>query len=140
VIINVVAPRRISEQTLNLSPDGTLHYVERFDATLTSIFALRRFPFDSQTLQIIVHPFVQQQPTVTFVPSLGSAWTANEFATCTALSSWRIGSFTSRVGTAAGRLDRPISETRFEVLVQRRSGLYLLKVFLPLLLMVFVSW
>ena len=140
VIINVVAPRHISEQTLNLSPDGTLHYAERFNATLTSTFALKRFPFDSQTLQIIVHPFVEQQPIVTFVPLLGSAWTVTEFATYTALSSWRMGSFTSRVGRTVGRFGRPISETRFEVSVQRRYEFYLLKIFLPLLLMVFVSW
>jgi len=140
VIINVVAPRRISEQALNVGPDGTLHYAERFNATLTSTFALKRFPFDSQTLQIIVHPFLQQQPIATFIPSLDSAWTATGFATYTALSSWRMGSFTSRIGTVAGRFGRPISETRFEVSVQRRYEFYLLKVFLPLLLMVFVSW
>ena len=46
-----------------------MSYVERFDAFLTSTFHLKSFPFDTQKLEIIVHPFTDQQQFVSFVPN-----------------------------------------------------------------------
>ena len=62
MIINVVEPRDIYETSLRVEPDGLMSYVERFDGVLTSTFRLKSFPFDTQELEIIVHPFTNQQP------------------------------------------------------------------------------
>jgi hypothetical protein len=68
-------------------------------------------------------------------------WTAPEFNTYSSLESWRFKSLTFNIGSAASQFaGHAISEVRFEITVERRYGFYLWKVFLPLLLMVIVSW
>jgi hypothetical protein len=141
VIINVVGPRHTYETSLRVEPDGLMSYVERFDAALTSTFHLKSFPFDAQKLEIIIHPFTVQQPFVTFVPSQLPVWTAAEFNTYSSLESWRFKSITSDVRLAASQFGKnTMAEARFEIAVVRRYGFYLWKVFLPLLLMVIMSW
>ena len=141
VIINAIEPRRIDETSLQVAPDGLVSYVERFDALLTSTFHLRAFPFDTQKLEVIVHPFTNQQQSIVFIPSQLPVWTATEFNSYSSLESWRFESLTFNLSLAASQLGRhAISETRFEITVARRYGFYLWKVFLPLLLMVIVSW
>jgi hypothetical protein len=141
VIINVVTPRQTYETTLRVEPDGLVSYVERFDALMTSTFHLKSFPFDAQKLEVIVHPFTDQQRSVAFVPDLLPVWTATEFSTYSSLESWHFRSLTFELGTAASQFGKhAVAEARFEITVQRRYGFYLWKVFLPLLLMVVVSW
>ncbi len=141
VIINVVEPRQVYETSMRVEPDGTVSYVERFDALVTSTFHLKSFPFDAQKLEIIVHPFTDQQQFVSFVPSLLPVWTATEFNTYSSLESWHFESLTYELGTAGSQFgEHAVAEARFEIAVQRRYGFYLWKVFLPLLLMVVVSW
>ena len=141
VIINAVEPRQTDDISLQVEPDGLVSYVERFDALITSTFHLKVFPFDTQKLEVIVHPFIDQQQTVAFVPSQLPAWTATEFNTYSSLESWRFKSLTFNISSAASQFSRHgISEARFELTVERRYGFYLWKVFLPLLLMVIMSW
>ena len=141
VMINVVAPRNTYERSLRVAPDGLISYVDRFDAVLTSTFRLKAFPFDKQKLEVIIHPFTVQQPFVTFVPSELPIWTAAEFNSYSSLESWRFKSITFEIGEAASQFGKnTMAEARFEIAVERRYGFYLWKVFLPLLLMVIMSW
>ncbi|MBV8359838.1 MAG: hypothetical protein JO189_18160 [Deltaproteobacteria bacterium] len=141
VIINAIEPRQTYETSLQVAPYGLVSYVERFDALLTSTFHLKAFPFDTQKLEVIIHPFTDQRQSVVFVPSQLPVWTATEFNTYSSLESWRFESLTFNLSSAASQFGRhAISEARFEITVERRYGFYLWKVFLPLLLMVIVSW
>jgi hypothetical protein len=141
VMINVAEPRGIYERSLRVAPDGLMSYAERFDAVLTSTFHLKSFPFDKQLLEVIIHPFTVQQPFVTFVPSQMPVWTAAEFNSYSSLESWRFKSIAFEIGEAASQFgNNTMAEARFEIAVERRYGFYLWKVFLPLLLMVIVSW
>jgi hypothetical protein len=141
VMINVVGPRHTYETSLRVEPDGLMSYVERFDAALTSTFHLKSFPFDAQKLEIIIHPFTVQQPFVTFVPSQLPVWTAAEFNSYSSLESWQFKSITFGIQSAASQFGKnTMAEARFQIAVERRYGFYLWKVFLPLLLMVIMSW
>jgi hypothetical protein len=141
VIINAVSPRQAYETSLRVRPDGLVSYVERFAVLVTSTFHLRSFPFDTQTLEVIVHPFANQQHFVAFVPSQLPVWTATEFSSYSSLESWRFKSLSFNISWASNEFGgHAIAEVRFEITVQRRYGFYLWKVFLPLLLMVMVSW
>ncbi len=141
VIINVATPRHTYETSLRVAPDGLVSYAERFDALLTSTFSLKPFPFDAQKLEVIIHPFAVQQPFVTFVPNQLPVWTATELSTYSSLESWQFKSIAVGIGKVASEFGaNSMAEIRFEIAVQRRYGFYLWKVFLPLLLMVVVSW
>ena len=141
VIINVVEPRQTHETSMRVTADGTVYYVERFDALVTSTFHLKPFPFDRQKLEVLVHPFTDQQQYIDFVPSSLPVWTAAEFSSYSSLESWQFRSLTYELNRAPSEYGKQaIAEAKFEIAVERRYGFYLWKVFLPLLLMVIVSW
>ena len=139
-MINAAAPRSRDEIAIMVSPDGTVRYAERFISSLSSKFELRRFPFDQQRLIVIIHPFLVDGPRMKFHLDKTSTWTASEFKTFSSLAQWHLTSLHSEllIAPTYGGLTMP--EARFEIDVERRSSFYLWKVFLPLLLMVFLSW
>ena len=49
---------KTSQSLLSADRSGLVTYIERFDATLSSDFDLRKFPFDTQNLRFQFHPFL----------------------------------------------------------------------------------
>ncbi len=138
-MLNAVTPRDKRYQTLTVSPDGTVHYAERFHAELSSRFMLRRFPFDEQSLNIHLSPFINDISGETLgIASQESAIRAEERA-YNSLAQWEVGSITARTGTAR-QFKKDVTEVIFSIHVKRHYGFYVWKVFIPLLLMVFLSW
>jgi hypothetical protein len=139
-MINAAAPRQRDEVSVMVSPDGTVRYAERILVRLSSRFELRRFPFDRQRLLVIIHPFLAYGPNIKFELNSESTWTATEFASFSSLAQWRLMGLQSQVLTAPAYGGHTVPEARFEIDVERRSSFFIWKVFLPLLLMVFLSW
>jgi len=65
-MINAAEPRTRYDTSIRVTPNGTVHYAERCKVGLSSKFALRRFPFDRQSLVIIIHPFLVDGPRISF--------------------------------------------------------------------------
>ena len=139
-MINAATPRTRYDVSITVTPDGTVRYAERLVAKLSSSFALRRFPFDRQQLIVLIHPFLATGPAIRFTLDKTSTWTASEFRSYSSLAQWHLLSLQSQVGTAPTYSGLRVAEARFEIDVARRSSFYLWKVFLPLTLMVFLSW
>jgi hypothetical protein len=139
-IINAAVPRTRDDLSIRVSPDGTVRYVERFIVSLSSRFELRRFPFDQQQLIVIIHPFLPDGPRVKFKLDANSTWTASEFQSFSSLAQWHLTRLHSELLSVPAYGGLTVPEARFEIDVTRRSSFYLWKVFLPLLLMVFLSW
>jgi hypothetical protein len=139
-MINGASPRARGDVSIRVAPDGTVKYAERCKVELSSRFALRRFPFDRQSLLIIIHPFLVDGPRVKFSLADHATWTASEFDSYTSLAQWDLTAVEPQIRTAAMYGGLSVPEARFEISVERRSSFYLWKVFLPLLLMVFLSW
>jgi hypothetical protein len=139
-MINAASPRSRQEISIIVSPDGTVQYAERIVVTLSSSFHLRRFPFDQQRLLIIIHPFLAEGPRLKFKLDSESTWTASEFTSFSSLAQWHLTGLRSQLLDAATYGGMTVPEARFQIDVTRRSSFYLWKVFVPLLLMVFLSW
>ena len=139
-MINAASPRSRTEVSITVSPDGTVRFAERLAVTLSSSFHLRRFPFDQQHLLVIIHPFLADGPRLRFKLDNESTWTASEFTSFTSLAQWHLNGLRSQLLDAATYGGMTVPEARFEIDVTRRSSFYLWKVFVPLLLMVFLSW
>jgi neurotransmitter-gated ion-channel len=123
-----------------VSPDGTVRFAERLVVTLSSSFELRRFPFDRQRLLVIIHPFLADGPRISFNLNKQSTWTASEFTSFSSLAQWRLTGLHPQLLSAPTYGGLTVPEARFEIDVTRRSSFYMWKVFVPLLLMVFLSW
>lgn len=139
-ILNAATPRTRYDSSIRVEPDGIVNYVERFRVGVSSKFALRRFPFDRQALEVLIHPFLIADPRIRFKLGDNATWTASEFESYSSLAQWRLTAVEPRVGMAPTYGGQTIAEARFAISVERRSSFYVWKVFLPLLLMVFLSW
>ena len=139
-MINAAEPRTRDEVSIIVSPDGAVRYAERILVKLSSRFELRRFPFDSQRLVVLIHPFLTYGPRIQFQLNETSTWTATEFKDFSSLAQWHLKGLRSAVGVVPTYAGLTMPEARFEIGVERRSSFYVWKVFLPLLLMVFLSW
>ena len=139
-MVNAATPREKYDIAIIVSPDGTVSYSERCKATLSSKFLLRRFPFDRQLLSIVIHPFISNWHNISFSLNDHKTWVSNELNSYSSLAQWQLLQV-SPVLTSAQLYDgSQIAELRFQILVRRHSTFYMWKVFLPLTLMVFLSW
>ena len=108
-------------------------------AELSSRFMLRRFPFDEQSLNIHLSPFINDISGETLgIASQESAIRAEERA-YNSLAQWEVGSITAPA-PARPVSSKGVTEVIFSIHVKRHYGFYVWKVFIPLLLMVFLSW
>jgi hypothetical protein len=139
-MINGAAPRERYDAVALVSPDGKVNYAERFRVVLSARFALRRFPFDKQVLPIIIHPFYSAARYIKLSLNEHKSWAASEFNAYSSLAQWELLALHPSLTTATDFSRGSISEARFEISVTRKSSFYLWKVFLPLLLMVVLSW
>jgi Neurotransmitter-gated ion-channel ligand binding domain/Neurotransmitter-gated ion-channel transmembrane region len=139
-MINAATPRTRYDTSIWVTPNGTVSYAERCKVTLSSRFELRRFPFDRQSLIILIHPFLVDGPHISFELLENSTWTASEFTSYSSLAQWELTAVEPTIGVAPTYGGFTMPEAKFAISVRRRSSFYLWKVFLPLLLMVFLSW
>ena len=139
-MVNGVTPHDRYDVSVTGDPDGSINYVERFHARLSSKFKLRKFPFDSQQLLVIIHPFLRQTSEIIFGIYPNDVWATREFTQYSSLAQWNLVSLQPSIGASHlyGKKESP--EIRFTIKVERRYNFYIWKVFLPLLLMVMLSW
>ena len=140
VFINGIGSPTLAEQSVRVNPEGKVLYVERSDTVLTTRLRLRRFPFDRQALAIIIHPFIGQLQIVSFQSSRGQSFISAGEAAYSSLADWQVMGIRVQHGQAAFSKLGPIPEAHFEIVVRRKYDFYLWKIFLPLLLMVMLSW
>lgn len=138
--VNGVTARDRFDRSLTVAFDGTVHYAERFHAVLSSRFRMRRFPFDTQSLEVHFHPFFNDAASETFVVDQQYSGLSLEHRTYSSLAQWHVTGVEARSGSARQFRSFAIPEAVFTIGVKRKYSFYLWKVFLPLLLMVFLSW
>jgi hypothetical protein len=118
-------------------PDGTVVYTQAFSATLSTSLDLRRFPFDSQLLPVVVEASGDDlDRTILRLDTQDSALAKRGYV---GLAQWVPLSLTQSAGTVVGSASRA-SDVEFNLKVQRRPKSYVWKFIVPLLLLVIVSW
>jgi hypothetical protein len=138
--VNGITPHSAHDVNVRGFPDGTMRYSERSSATLSTVFDLRPFPFDRQTLDIFIHPSVSEDYLVEFIGATGDAPISAEQRVYRSLAQWTIEGLHVHVDSIEGIGKQPISEIHYVIEIKRQFGFYVWKVFIPLLLMVVLSW
>lgn len=120
--------------------DGTVEYEERFAVTLEANFDLAMFPFDTQHLEIQIESLAWSEEYMVFHEEEDMIGLSDEFQ----LPEWEWDAETDLSyhieEVQELRDDAPFSEFVIELSVSRRPDFYLLKVFLPMALIVALSW
>ena len=134
-MINSVSPREQHDITITVDPSGTVEYAEVFAVTLSTQLRLRSFPFDSQSLAILVRPLRSPDQPVTLVAD------STRCGSSVQLAQWRTLGLDTSIGTATTLENAPpLPQVSFYLRVKRRYIFYVWKVFVPLVVMVMISW
>jgi hypothetical protein len=133
---NQLGNRWIQSRAAAIWPDGRARYAESFNTTFQADFAFRQYPFDTQTFPIfldLVYP--TSVYTMTELPGyseIDPAHGEDEFI---------ISDFTAVADTVTpSAADKPVSRLTFSFSAPRHLNYYLLQVFLPILLIILISW
>lgn len=135
--VNQVSDLGVSERVVRIRSDGTVSQDLNISVRLDADYDLRRFPFDRQTLEVQVESFTWDRDHV--------QWLADDsitgFAEGLEIPEWRIVEVGSRVDDVSViRGSVPFSRYTLFINVERKTGFYLWKVILPLLIIVALSW
>jgi len=125
-------------EIVTIQPDGTVVYRQRVTGTFSSRLNLRRFPLDSQTLQIRLVAYGTNTSEVVLVEHSDLGVLRNsEFA----ITDWIIGPAeveSSGFEAIPGAPELPQMTVRMEA--ERLTGYYIVQLLIPLLLILGMSW
>jgi hypothetical protein len=130
--------------SVEVEPDGTVIYRQRYAGAFTQPLRLRSFPFDRQTFRIQLVAVRYRPDEVMFVPD--QDWIRNGLkqaggiAPSITLPDWTIENWETRPLTYLLAPGFGYSSYAFEFTATRDVQHYILKVILPLVLIVIMSW
>lgn len=134
---------RRQNEVLSAHSDGRCFYTARYSGMFRSTLDLHRFPFDKQTLNIIMESSVYGISQLRLRP--GEFNDINDINDkITDLPEWQIINvrFKDGIGKYPFLVDDETEYSRltFSIDVSRRSGHYIMRFLLPLILIVMLSW
>jgi len=139
-MINSVEPRTRARVDITVNRKAEMTYLEFFHAKLSSRFHLSRLPFDTQILGIRIQPLLDEANVVALTIDGGDSGISFESRQYESVEEWRIGTFAGTVRQAHIANQTYVPEALFSLTVSRKYAFYVWKVFVPLVLMVLLSW
>lgn len=136
VFFNQQGNRWVQSRAAAIWPDGRARYGESFTLTYQADFDFRKFPFDTQLFPIYLDLLLPAETyTVSDLPGfsgINPEHGEDEFI---------ITDFTTASETVTGRVtDLPVSRFSFTFDAPRHQDYYILQVFVPILLIILISW
>ena len=133
---NQLGNRWTQSRAAAIWPDGRVRYAEHFNTTFQADFDFRQYPFDTQTFPIYLDLLYGNSVyTMTALPGyseIDPAHGEDEFI---------ISDFTTEPSTVMpSAANEPVSRLTFSFSAPRHLNYYLLQVFLPIILIILISW
>ncbi len=123
--------RWTQNQNIVVFTDGEINYFERFTTTLQAPdFDFRRYPFDTQEFFIRI---ISLYPEEFYI--LQDLEGFSEVGETTGEEEWLITDFNTTIDSLDSN-----SQFSFRFLAQRHIDYYVLRIFAPILLIIFISW
>lgn len=136
VFFNQQGNRWVQSRAAAIWPDGRARYGESFTTTFQADFDFRKFPFDTQLFPIYLDLLF---PADTYMASdlPGFSGISGEHGE----DEFIIEGFTTTSDIVPGRVtDLPVSRHTFSFYAPRHLDYYTLQVFVPILLIILISW
>ncbi len=132
VIFNLQGRRSNQGVLIFVESNGTARYMERFSASLQAPdMDFRQFPFDSQKFYIHIDS-VYPSERYKFVPTPGKNLIGKQLG----VDEWMISQYDANVGLT----DDLKSRFSFHIEAKRHLKYYVLKIFMPLMIILMTSW
>jgi hypothetical protein len=136
VFFNQKGNRWVQSRAAAIWPDGRARYGESFTTTFQGDFDFRKFPFDTQLFPIYLDLLLP-----------ATAYSVSELPGHSGISGehgedeFIIAGYTIAAETVEGRVtDQPVSRFSFTFNAPRHLDYYTLQVFVPILLIILISW
>src|SRR6266403_3387674 len=130
--------------SVEVDSDGTVNYRQRYVGAFTQPLRLQSFPFDRQTFHVQLVAVRYSPNEVRFVPDQqwikGGLDRANGISPSITLPDWTVEKWDIKPLVYAMAPGLHYSSYEFEFTASRNVEHYILKVILPLVLIVFMSW
>jgi hypothetical protein len=142
-IANQVGPRSTIMARLTIDPEGNIEYTERLQVTLRSEYNLKLYPFDKQDFRIRIESFAYDATKMVFKDDMIIFYRSLESKESRlVLEDWKLPRDIFReCGVSHSELfgtDWPYIEIIIEA--QRNFGYHIWKIFLPLILIISITW
>lgn len=149
---NQVGKREVLSSYLYIESNGNITYYERFQGTFHSKYELKKYPFDTQELNILIesayydttimkfdNPFPEGSSKILLYESPIEQLSEGEVFE---LEEWYLdSSIDIEVGEyVASVSERSFSYMSIDIPADRKSGFHIWKIFLPLILIIGISW
>ena len=126
--------------SIEIFPDGTIIYDERFFGTFRTYMNFRDFPFDEQSFKVRVEAFSYDKNSLVFInPTLFFETQNNSF-----VEKWNITGMTAKISAHPYPENNPenphYSRAEFEIKAKRLTGYYLWQVLFPLFIIIMASF
>jgi len=136
-IQNEVEQRTTESIDLIILSDGTVQYEESFGAIIAANLDLRRFPFDDQTFDLEIQSFVWDEYDLILNVNEQQLGMDPDLQT----PEWEVTGVEALLGKRLEiRDDQEFSTCTFRIHAKRRSGHYLLRVLMPLMFVMLLTW
>lgn len=135
--LNIEHEREPAYTQLKVKPDGTVYYKERFTGQFNSEMNLKRFPFDSQEIELILESPLDDVKDVAFVVDSNKIGKSQEAF----LTGWTIGESKAIIRDRKSEIEEVyFNEFIYQISISRNSKPYVWNIILPLLFIVGISW
>jgi hypothetical protein len=136
-IANSTGAIEVTRRLVEIHSDGRVRVSGYFSSKVATVFKLRRFPFDKQSFEIKIESFVYNSEVVELVTGNDRVHYAPELS----LAEWRIVGIDAHVEKTLSVRDRvPFSRVVIGLHVAREWGFYVFKLWIPLIMIVALSW
>jgi hypothetical protein len=136
-IANSIGAVDVTRRLIEIHSDGSIRVSGYFNSKVAALFDLRQFPFDEQTFEIQIESFTYNSEMIELFTNDNQI----RYAPGLYLPEWRITGIDSRVENTLNVRDLvPFSRVVIGLHVARQWGFYVYKLWVPLFLIVVLSW
>jgi hypothetical protein len=136
-VANSIGAIEVTKRLIEVHSDGRVRLSGYFHAQVATLFDLRQFPFDEQIFKIQIESFTYNNEIVELTTSNDRV----SYAPDLFLPEWKIAEISTRVEKTLNVRDHvPFSSVVVALRVIREWGFYVYKLWVPLFLIVALSW
>jgi hypothetical protein len=134
---NTLGNLQIGQTNLTIESSGDVTVRARVTSALRASLDYHRFPFDSQALPIRLESYLWDSKTVSLRPIEDQSGFDPWFD----LPEWKVIGLRTELSERSRKgYDIPFSHASVEIDIKRRSGYYVWKILVPLIVIVMISW
>jgi hypothetical protein len=136
-VANSIGAIEVTRRLMEVFSDGRIRVSGYFSSKVATLFDLRQFPFDEQTFEIQIESFTYNSEMVELVTNDDRV----RYAPDLFLPEWRIAGINAHVEKTLNVRDHiPFSRVVIGLHLAREWGFYVYKLWVPLFLIVALSW